>query len=204
MRTVFERWTLLSALLGGLVGASGCSPKIGDKCSVSTDCSQQGDRLCDPTQPGGYCTIFNCEPNRCPDEAVCVAFNEPSCSSSALSRRFQRTFCMFVCESNDDCRAGYACIDTTNDPSRQVVDQNPQSRQICAVPPSGAMPTTGPDPAVCLSPDGGPVSEGGPDDGSGVDGGTDGESDGRVRDGASEGPLDEGEAGGQSSDGPIE
>jgi hypothetical protein len=203
MRTVFERWNLLCALLGGLAAASGCSPKIGDKCSVSTDCSQQGDRLCDPTQPGGYCTIFNCEPNRCPDEAVCVAFNEPSCSSSALSRRFQRTFCMVVCESNDDCRAGYACIETSNDPSRQVVDQNPQSRRICAVLASGAMPTAAPDPAVCLSPDGGPVSEGGPDGANDADGGADGESDGAVGDASSEGPLDEAEAG-ESSDGASE
>ncbi len=143
------------ALLGGLAGAVGGAPKIGDKCSVSTDCSVQGDRLCDPTQPAGYCTIFNCEPNRCPDEAVCVAFNEPSCSSPALSRRFQRTFCMFVCESDGDCRADYKCLETTSDPARQVVDQNPQSRRICAVPsPSGSMPMSMmPDPAVCARSD---------------------------------------------------
>src|SRR5690242_10057186 len=100
------RWAYLGLLLTGLGGAAGCSPKIGDKCSVSTDCSQVGDRLCDPTQPGGYCTIFNCEPDRCPDEAVCVAFNEISCSSPSLSRRFQRTFCMLHCNSNNDCRDG--------------------------------------------------------------------------------------------------
>src|SRR6266849_6272350 len=126
-----ERWARPCAIVAFAL-AAGCSPKIGDKCSVSTDCSVQGDRLCDPTQPGGYCTIFNCEPNRCPDEAVCVAFNEPTCSSSALSRRFQRTFCMLVCESNEDCRGGYLCVDTTNDPVRQVVDQAPQSHRICA------------------------------------------------------------------------
>src|SRR5438874_8986090 len=151
--------------------ASGCTPKIGDKCSVSTDCSVQGDRLCDPTQPAGYCTIFNCEPNRCPDEAVCVAFNEPSCSSPALSRRFQRTFCMFVCESDGDCRGNYKCLDTTSDPARQVVDQNPQSRKICAVPsPSASMPMSMPDPAVCARSDASaPAPEAGAEGGEGAD-----------------------------------
>jgi hypothetical protein len=151
-------WALPVALVTSLAALAGCSPKIGDKCTVSTDCSVQGDRLCDPTQPGGYCTIFNCEPNRCPDEAVCVAFNEPSCSSPALSRRFQRTFCMAVCESDNDCRAGYFCIDTAGDTFRQVVDVNPQSTRICAVRSSDMMmssPDAGPDPAVCQIPDSG-------------------------------------------------
>src|SRR5215470_2614389 len=134
----------LGILLGCLGIVSGCSPKIGDKCTVSTDCSAQGDRLCDPTQPGGYCTIFNCEPNGCPDEAVCVAFNEPSCSSPAIAMRFQRTFCMFVCKSNDDCRSGYTCLDTANDPARQVVDQNPQSTKICTVVSSTPAPAPPP------------------------------------------------------------
>jgi hypothetical protein len=147
----------------GLAAVAGCSPKIGDKCTVSTDCSLQGDRLCDPTQPQGYCTIFNCEPNRCPDEAVCVAFNEPSCASAALSRRFQRTFCMLVCESDEDCRAGYRCLDTNGDPSRQVVDINPQSLRICAVPASGAMTMPEPNPAVCLGPEAGAPPDASPD-----------------------------------------
>src|SRR5206468_6843571 len=42
----------------GLVGLwlaallTGCTPKIGDDCQTSVDCSQQGDRLCDTAQPG--------------------------------------------------------------------------------------------------------------------------------------------------------
>jgi hypothetical protein len=152
-RRLCPRWAWLCALVGSLAALGGCAPKIGDKCTVSTDCSVQGDRLCDPAQPAGYCTIFNCEPNGCPDEAVCVAFNEPSCSSPALSRRFQRTFCMFVCESDSDCRSGYKCLETIDDPARQVVDQNPQSTRICAVPSSMPIPTPSSDPAVCGAPD---------------------------------------------------
>ena len=89
---------LVAAVLLALV--AGCAPKIGDKCTVSTDCSVTGDRLCDSTQPSGYCTVFNCEPNACPDDSLCVAFKEPTCAAPAQSVRFTRTFCMATCESD--------------------------------------------------------------------------------------------------------
>lgn len=93
----------------------GCAPKIGNKCTLSTDCSQLGDRLCDTTQPDGYCTIFNCEPDNCPD-SVCVSFDpslDPACEGADDGRwpRFERTFCMKPCEDDGDCRDGYECID---------------------------------------------------------------------------------------------
>jgi hypothetical protein len=63
---------------------------------------------------------------------------------------------MAVCSSNDDCRANYLCLDTTGDPVRHIVDTNPSSRTICAVPASGmTMPPPDHDPAVCFAPDGG-------------------------------------------------
>jgi hypothetical protein len=173
-----ERWTTLAVLVLGVAAASGCSPKIGDKCSVSTDCSQAGDRLCDPTQPDGYCTVFNCEPNGCPDDSLCVSFNDVSCSNAAMSMRFQRTFCMATCQKNGDCRSGYVCLDTTNDAVRQVVDVNPSTRSICAVQPVTTAPMS--DPAVCLPPDGG-TGAGGPD--GAVDGATDGATDAPAFDG---------------------
>lgn len=109
----------------------GCTPKIGNKCTLSTDCSQLGDRLCDTSQPDGYCTIFNCEPDGCP-ESICVAFDpnlDPACKSADDGRwpRFERTFCMKACSADDDCRDGYECIDLSkpeNQTSRraEVVD----------------------------------------------------------------------------------
>src|SRR5438874_282901 len=91
----------------------GCKPKIGDGCAVSTDCSVNGDRLCDTTQPGGYCTVFNCEPGTCPaDQSVCVAFHDQVCADPRSSERFERTFCMRTCDDDSDCRGGqYACLD---------------------------------------------------------------------------------------------
>lgn len=93
---------LVSLLCGSAVG---CAPQIGDKCSTALDCSAQGSRICDRTQPGGYCTIGGCERGTCPDEAVCVKFRpeEP---------RLATTYCMFRCHDDGDCRTGrgYQCL----------------------------------------------------------------------------------------------
>ena len=54
--------------------AVGCGDHIGDECSLSTECSPQGDRICIDSQNGGYCTIPGCDHDTCPEEAVCVRF----------------------------------------------------------------------------------------------------------------------------------
>lgn len=96
---------------------TGCLPKVGDHCTTSIDCSQTGQRICDVSQPDGYCTVFNCEPDTCPDSAACVAFNtnlDPACQSHDDGEwpRFERTFCVRPCSSDTDCRAddGYVCV----------------------------------------------------------------------------------------------
>lgn len=102
--------------------ALGCRPEIGDKCQISTDCSQVGDRLCDVSQPDGYCTIYNCEPKasngatKCPDEAVCIVFAAepsavPGCENRLGDTPYSRTFCMKKCDNTTDCRSGYICLD---------------------------------------------------------------------------------------------
>jgi hypothetical protein len=127
---------------------AGCTPEIGDDCVTSLDCSQTGDRLCDISSPGGYCTIFNCEPDTCPeDEAVCVAFDyvlDPTCQASPGLptnapewARFGRTFCMKACEENDDCREdeGYECAAP---PDMLIVDTDPVASKFCLV--KGGVP----------------------------------------------------------------
>jgi hypothetical protein len=57
-----------------LVAAAACGHKIGDSCALSSDCSQDGSRVCDTFSVGGYCTIRGCDYNTCPSEAVCVSF----------------------------------------------------------------------------------------------------------------------------------
>ncbi|HEY2408289.1 MAG TPA: hypothetical protein VGI10_19915 [Polyangiaceae bacterium] len=117
--------------------AGACTPKIGDKCQTSVDCSATGDRLCDITQPGGYCTIFNCEPGVCPEDSVCVNFGaEPSdvlgCATAQGASPYQRSFCMANCGSPSDCRGGYDCVTlgASNQWSAVVVDINVSNR-VC-------------------------------------------------------------------------
>lgn len=106
-------WPGLIVALG--LTSVGCRPQIGDSCVTATDCSAQGDRLCDTSQPDGYCTVFSCEPDTCAEEAVCVGFGlslDPACvvnSTDPRWKRFQRTFCMYACEEDGDCRDGYVC-----------------------------------------------------------------------------------------------
>ncbi len=131
-----QPWRLLP-LLAAL--SAGCQPKIGDSCTQNTDCSADGTRFCEPNMPDGYCTIFNCEPNTCPDEAVCVAYQsvlstKPECADQ-LDQRLERTFCMRNCSSNGDCRAGYACIDlgVPNPWGAVVVDGYSPNTKVCTV-----------------------------------------------------------------------
>ncbi|MEB2313433.1 MAG: hypothetical protein OZ921_21305 [Sorangiineae bacterium] len=155
-------WIIGAALLVA-ASALGCSPKIGDACSTSTDCSAMGDRLCDTTQPGGYCTIFNCEPGTCPGDAVCVAFRTESspaagCRDPQGSSRFARTFCMANCVSDDDCRSGYVCeeLNRAGNPwGAAVVERGDFNGAVCVVPASGAAVPEDAPAGVCEGYDGG-------------------------------------------------
>jgi hypothetical protein len=128
-----------------LNAVAGCSPNIGATCTTSINCSQQGDRACDTTMPGGYCTIFNCEPDTCPAEAACVAFRQwPSAISACQDpsdTRMLRTYCMVHCESNSDCRSGYVCgeVNALNNPwGASLADHINRDGRVCIVP--GASP----------------------------------------------------------------
>jgi hypothetical protein len=113
--------------------AAACSPKLGDGCKHSTDCSINGDRTCDTSQPGGYCTIPDCEPNSCPDNGRCVQFQPDQ-------PRLSRSWCMAPCGSSKDChRHAYVCRSADqlneeamdmNDPLAIVLDDNPD-RKFC-------------------------------------------------------------------------
>jgi hypothetical protein len=97
-------------LLLGAPLLTACSPEIGDGCGTALDCSASGTRLCDLTQPSGYCTLDGCEADTCPSESVCVQFGRRVDDVSI--DRLNRTFCMYKCDSSNDCREGdgYACF----------------------------------------------------------------------------------------------
>lgn len=86
--------------LAGLVAAVGCAPELGDSCNNNTDCSIQGDRQCDRSAPGGYCTIPDCVAGACKGEGYCVRF-EPD------QLRLSEEWCMAKCGRG--CRNDYRC-----------------------------------------------------------------------------------------------
>jgi hypothetical protein len=139
----------------------GCRPEIGDECSTSTDCSQNGDRLCDISQPGGYCFIYNCEPSgsnpvaKCPDEAACVAFaTEPSpipeCANRLGATPYARSYCLKKCEGDDDCRSGYACL-SPEDLKRWAAVDVDSSSSVCMVASSTPPPDVDASSQVCTA-----------------------------------------------------
>jgi hypothetical protein len=127
--------TLFAALA---IGLAGCQPQIGDPCTSSIDCSAQGDRLCDTSQPEGYCTEFNCEPDTCPEESVCLGFGsqlDPACQTESVDPRwprFERSFCLAICETDSDCREGYACL-APGDRAAQSLDVTSETKdsKVC-------------------------------------------------------------------------
>ena len=139
-----EKWWLL---LAALALAAGCKPKIGDDCKISTDCSAAGDRLCDITAPGGYCTVYNCEPTTCPvDESLCVEFGAQrspvdACTDHQSPSPYGRAFCMATCKDDSDCRSGYECVDLSVQPnawSALLIDTDRGDR-ACVVPFTAAL-----------------------------------------------------------------
>jgi hypothetical protein len=166
----FTRWGLLALALAAGALALGCTPQIGDKCTVSTNCSSTGDRLCDVTQPDGYCTKFNCEPGQCPDNSVCVNFGTTlspvslACSPSQANSPYKRSFCMADCSDDSDCRDGYKCQAPTE--FYAVLAEHSSGTRVCAVPPKPLPKGTSDE--VCIGSDEGVgPAEGGSSSGGG-------------------------------------
>lgn len=89
-------------LLAGAAALAGCQQNIGDSCGSSSDCSPTGDRQCDLAQPGGYCTVFACDPDTCP-QGACVEWR-------FVPNRTAETWCMKTCDADGDCRREYSCV----------------------------------------------------------------------------------------------
>jgi len=174
----FSRWLALAVSLTAAALGLGCTPQIGDDCTVSTNCSTTGVRLCDITQPGGYCTIFNCEPGSCPDDSKCVNFGthlssiqvpnpsdpnnsppvpDPACAPSQGNSPYKRSFCMASCSKDSDCRNGdgYRCFAPSE--FNAVLAEHESGAKVCAVPPKPAPSGTSDE--VCIGSDAGPADD---------------------------------------------
>jgi hypothetical protein len=147
------------ALLGlvAALGGSACTPSIGSPCTESSDCASQGNRFCDTSQPEGYCTVYGCADNSCPDHAVCVTFHAalPSCDYNdyLAPARTSRTLCLQHCATDADCRTseGYLCLNPRVAPvNGEILDDN-QDQMVCTVAatPATAEPGDGGPSPIC-------------------------------------------------------
>ena len=117
-----NRYAYIALLFLSMV-ALACEPEIGDSCSTNSECSMQGDRVCDRSQPGGYCLMIDCDPDTCPGEAVCVEF---------LEERRARRYCMRRCSKDGDCRDEYVCI-VPEEVEALILDEGGEEDQFCTM-----------------------------------------------------------------------
>ena len=75
---------------------TGCRNVVGDSCESALDCSDGLD--CEVTMPDGYCTREGCDSLGCPDEGICVLFDDHT------------SYCMKPCSEDADCRETYVCV----------------------------------------------------------------------------------------------
>jgi hypothetical protein len=156
-----NRFELAACLLVACASAfalSGCTPHIGAKCTLNTDCSLQGSLVCDTSEPNGYCTFFNCVPDSCQNKAACVMMNAsvPGCPYDDYDSpaRTGRSMCLEQCHKDSDCRTsdGYICADPREPPWNGIILDDDQSQLVCVVAPDyydGGPAATFADAGVC-------------------------------------------------------
>ncbi|HEY1693580.1 MAG TPA: hypothetical protein VGG39_15535 [Polyangiaceae bacterium] len=151
-RTFTRPWllaVLAPALAGGLALLTGCSPHVGSKCTLNTDCSLQGTLVCDNSQPYGYCTSFNCAPDTCQNKAACVLMSPavPGCPYDDYDSpdRTGRSMCLEQCHKDSDCRTneGYVCADPRQPPWNALIIDDDQSQLVCIVRPTAVSSDAG-------------------------------------------------------------
>lgn len=139
--SVAQRTRDALALLGGFalvfasLVATGCQPGVGSACTLSTDCGTTGALVCDTSEFQGYCTVEDCVPNECPNNAACVLFNPevPGCAPNdrVQGSRIGQQFCMATCGSNSNCRDGYECKSPLSAPWHAAILDTNQFELVC-------------------------------------------------------------------------
>jgi hypothetical protein len=99
-RAVIWKVFRLALGLAALATAAACSRSIGDECATSVDCSPSGDRSCDLSQPGGYCTVEGCDARSCPEDSVCIRW---------FPEKFLTLVCDPKCEDTRDPNVEAEC-----------------------------------------------------------------------------------------------
>jgi len=91
---------------GGAGGGGGVDPgaPVGTGCSADGDCDPG--LFCDSESPGGYCTVL-CPDGDCPEGSACY---------SVRSNTDPVEECLVRCAVDFDCRIGYVCGGSDDNP----------------------------------------------------------------------------------------
>jgi hypothetical protein len=105
--------SLLTLVLVGLL-APACGKSIGDGCRTNIDCASDGTRICDLSQPGGYCTVDGCDDSSCPG-SICVRFFDQkyptgTCSIPPGTSPGTVGTCSSPPSTVDECRTSGQCL----------------------------------------------------------------------------------------------
>jgi hypothetical protein len=99
----------LAALLPVALLVAACGSDIGDGCSDNIDCATDGTRICDRSQIGGYCTVFGCDANSCPDGSVCAEFFTAAFLDTPCDPATEDAVDPAV-DATDDCTTQEVCL----------------------------------------------------------------------------------------------
>jgi len=118
--------SLLTLLLVGLL-APACGKKIGDGCGTNIDCASDGTRICDLSQPGGYCTEDGCDDSSCPSGSICVRF---------FAQKFPTGYCPNTAPGTiGECQADELCVvcgPSSAEPEQSCCVPSASERRYCA------------------------------------------------------------------------
>jgi len=100
---------------GGAVDAgTPAGPQVGDACASRDLCPSggSGSTVCRADWPGGYCAVDGCSQHGhdCPSDPG-LGGTATVGSKCVLA---PTAFCLSLCGSDADCRAGYACVDKSD------------------------------------------------------------------------------------------
>ena len=105
-RVCWRPGRLLATL--AVVGLTACAGEdsgiVGEPCTTGHGCGTASGAACILRWPEGYCTEFDCTLGSCPEAARCV-------TGITFANVPVDAFCLVVCRSAQDCRAGYSCME---------------------------------------------------------------------------------------------
>jgi len=112
-------------VLAMALAVASCGRKIGDNCQTAVDCDPNGGRICDLSQPGGYCTILGCNETTCPSEATCVRYFPVQFLTKPCNPFCEDQYCLAGADGGTSSDAGCPMLCPQSSPQESLADTCP-------------------------------------------------------------------------------